>query len=237
MFKKILLALIIFSAQSVADNQKIIQNLAPFFGKINSQDISKTPLDGIFEVVLHSPIEAILVSADGRFFIKGDVIDLTSRSKMSAGNGIKRLKKSLLDGINEADKIIFKAKNEKYAVHVFTDVDCPFCQKFHAEVPKMNKFGITVKYLASPLAQLHPTAQGKMQKIWCAKDRVKALDNYKKHQTVPNSKACDNPVAKQLALAQKLGVNGTPAIFLPNGSNIPGYIPAAKLLKRLERAK
>jgi thiol:disulfide interchange protein DsbC len=30
----------------------------------------------------------------------------------------------------------------------------------------MNELGITVKYLASPLASLHPAAQGKMEKIW-----------------------------------------------------------------------
>ncbi len=237
MFKKILLTLAIISTHTIANNDTIIKNLAPFFGAINAQDISKTPLEGIYEVVLHSPIEAILISGDGRFLIQGDVIDLTTRSKMSGSNNIKQLKKSLLDGIKDKDKIIFKAKNEKYAVHVFTDVDCPFCKKLHAEVPKMNKLGITVKYLASPLAQLHPTAQGKMEKIWCASDKVKALDNYKRKNIVPNSKACDNPVAAQLAIAGQLGVNGTPAIFLPSGTHIPGYVTADKLLKRLESAK
>lgn len=104
-------------------------------------------------------------------------------------------------------------------------------------MPKMNKLGISVKYIASPLAQLHPEAQSKMEKIWCAADKVKAMNAYKKHKTVPRSKPCDNPVAKQLAIAQKLGVNGTPAIFLPDGTHIPGYLPADKLLKRLEHTK
>ncbi len=234
MFKKILLALAIISTQSIANSDNIIKNLAPFFGKINAEDISKTPFKGVYEVLLRSPIESVLVSSDGRYVIQGDVIDLTTRSKMPTSKKINQLKKSLLDGINDKDKIIFKAKNEKYAINAFTDVDCPFCRKLHTEVPKMNKLGITIKYLASPLAQLHPAAQGIMEKIWCADDRVKAIDEYKKNNIVPNSKACDNPVAKQLAIASQLGVNGTPAIFLPNGVHVPGYVTAERLLKRLK---
>jgi protein-disulfide isomerase len=38
------------------------------------------------------------------------------------------------------------------AANTFTDVDCPFCKRLHAQVPKMNELGITVKYLASPIA-------------------------------------------------------------------------------------
>lgn len=237
MFKKILLTLAILSAQSIANNDTIIKNLAPFFGKINADNIVKTPFKGVYEVVTLNPISSVLISEDGRYLIEGDVVDLKIRAKMPASQKVKKLKQNLLNGIDDKDKIIFKAKNEQYIIHVFTDVDCPFCQKLHAQMGRMNELGITVKYLASPLATLHPKAQGKMEKIWCAADKVKAMDAYKKHRTVPNSKACDNPVSQQLTIAEQLGVNGTPAIFLADGSHIPGYMPADRLLKRIEAAK
>ena len=41
--------------------------------------------------------------------------------------------------------------------------------------------------------------------------------------------SCTNPVARQFALGQQVGVQGTPAIFLANGVMIPGYQPAAQL--------
>ncbi|MEE3129987.1 MAG: thioredoxin fold domain-containing protein, partial [Pseudomonadota bacterium] len=41
----------------------------------------------------------------------------------------------------------------------------------------------------------------------------------------------------QYMLGQKLGVNGTPNIVLPDGSLIPGYQPAALLAKALEEAE
>ncbi|SMN10853.1 Thiol:disulfide interchange protein DsbC [uncultured Candidatus Thioglobus sp.] len=231
MFKKILFILIFVSTQSIA-NDDIINNLSLFFG---TKNIEKTQLKGIYEVILENPIKSVFVSEDGRYLIRGDIIDLTTQQKIPSK--VKQLKKSLLNNIDDKDKIIFKANNEKYVVHVFTDVDCPFCRKLHAEVPEMNELGITIKYLASPLASLHPTAQGKMEKIWCAEDPILAMDNYKKYKTIPDSKPCKNPVAEQIRIAAELGVNGTPAVFLADGTHIPGYLPADSLLKKLENTK
>ena len=235
MLKKILLALSLISTQAIANKNDVIKNLSPFFGKIKAADIVETPFNGVYEVVIKSPIGSVLVSENGRYIIQGDVVDLTTRTQMPTSDRVNTLKKALIDSVNEKDKIVFKAEKEKHIVHVFTDVDCPFCAKLHAQMPKMNELGITVKYLASPLAGLHPQAQAQMEKIWCADDRVKAMDEYKRQRIVPDSKVCDNPVAGQLAIAQQLGVNGTPAIFLSDGAHIPGYLPAESLLKRIER--
>ncbi|MDC9715272.1 MAG: DsbC family protein [Gammaproteobacteria bacterium] len=232
MFKKILLSLIIISTHSIAEESSAIKNLNSIFGTTN---IEKTPFKGVYEVIMQDPIQSFFVSADGQYLIQGDIIDLTTRQKMSNSGKVQQLKKSLLDSVKDKDKIIYPAKDEKYVVHVFTDVDCPFCKKLHAQMPKMNTLGITVKYLAAPLASLHPKAQGKMEKIWCAKDRKKAMHNYKAKNIMPNSDDCENPVTQQLLLSQQLGVNGTPAIFLSDGTHFPGYMPANRLLQAIKR--
>ncbi|AYQ57475.1 Thiol:disulfide interchange protein DsbC [Bathymodiolus thermophilus thioautotrophic gill symbiont] len=235
MLKKILLSLVILSTQSIAGNNDIIKNLSPLFGVIDKQDIIKTPLDGIYEIIFKNPISSQFISADGKYLIKGDIINLKTLTPLDSSARVNALKKDLLDTISDKDKIIFKAKEEKYVIHVFTDVDCPFCKRLHQQMSKMNALGITVKYLASPLASLHPTAQGKMEKIWCAKDKAKAMNDYKIKNIVPDVKNCSNPVAQQLSLSQQLGVNGTPAIFLSDGTHIPGYMPAEKLLKTIKQ--
>ncbi len=48
---------------------------------------------------------------------------------------------------------------------------------------------------------------------------------------------CANPVAKQYALGQMIGVSGTPAIVLANGKIIPGYHEAPQLAKIALEAK
>jgi len=37
-----------------------------------------------------------------------------------------------------------------------------------------------------------------------------------------------------MALARKLGVNGTPALVFEDGTLMPGYVPAAQLKKMLD---
>ena len=100
----------------------------------------------------------------------------------------------------------------------------------------MNALGITVKYLAAPIEQLHPNAQSAMEKIWCAEDTAIAMHNYKTNRYLPNSRDCINPVKEQLAISKQLGVNGTPSIFLENGSNIPGYQEPNELLNSILQA-
>ncbi len=234
MLKLLFIAITLFSNIAFADKNAIINNLYPFFGTIDKQDIFKTPLNGIFEIIVHNPIDSLLVSENGRYLIQGDIVDLTTRQLLPMSGKVKLIKQSLIDTIDERDKIIYPAKNEKNIIHVFTDVDCLFCKKLHNGMKEMNDLGITVKYLASPLASLHPTAQEKMEKIWCADDPVKAMNDYKKNKIVPNSKTCNNPVAEQLAISKKLGVNGTPAIFLEDGTHLPGYVPPAILLQKIK---
>jgi len=98
---------------------------------------------------------------------------------------------------------------------------------------EMNSLGITIKYLASPLEELHPNAQSAMEKIWCAEDRAVALHNYKLMRFLPKSVECENPVAEQLAISKQLGVDGTPSLFLADGSNIPGYLDPGELLNSI----
>lgn len=232
--KHLIIILSLLTSTVYASTSDIIKNLTPLIGTIDKNNIMPSKMPGIYEVVTTNPIDSIFVSENGKFIIQGDVIDLDARSKLAKSPRVKELIKQEIDAIDDKDKIIFKAKDEKYVVHVFTDVDCPFCARLHAQMDEMNKLGITVKYLASPLASLHPRAQSQMEKIWCAEDRVKAMDEYKKHKTIPNSKDCANPVAEQLKIAEKVGVNGTPSIFLSDGTHISGYLPTSALLQRIK---
>lgn len=234
MFKLILLSLAFISGVASADKQSVIDNLERFFGSIEKENIVNSPIDGIYEVIIDNPIDALLVSKNGQFIIQGDVVDLTTRALLPVNPKVKAIKLGLINSVADRDKIIYKAKNEKYIIDVFTDVDCPFCRKLHYGIDEMNSLGITVRYLAAPLASLHPAAQGKMEKIWCANDRKSALDDYNFDKEVPNSEACKNPVSDQLAISQRLGVNGTPAIFLSDGTHLPGYLKPSALLKEIK---
>ena len=236
MKKLLLLSLIIITNSVTADVDKVFDNLKPFFPTIKTENISSSELEGFYEVVLTTPqIEVLYISLDGRYVIQGAVTDIELMANLSTKR-INSEKIKILNSIDENNKIVFKAENEQYILHVFTDVDCPYCAKLHANMQAMNSLGITVKYLAAPIEQLHPNAQSAMEKIWCAEDKAIAMHNYKTNRYLPNSPDCINPVEDQLAISKQLGVNGTPSIFLENGSNIPGYQEPNQLLNSILQA-
>jgi thiol:disulfide interchange protein DsbC len=233
MIKSLFLVITLLSGSAFATKDEVIQHLSRFFGEIDKKDITHSPFKGVYEVITYNPIDSMLISEDGRYLIQGDVINIKTRSLIQKSSKVKNLKLALINTIKDSDKIIYKAQNEKYQVHVFTDVDCPYCRRLHNSIGQMNDLGISVKYLASPLASLHPKAQAKMQKIWCADDRNQAMDDYNDSGTIVDTPNCDNPVADQLAVSKQLGVTGTPAIFLSDGTHLPGFLPADKLLSKI----
>ena len=236
MFKSLFLIVALLSNSAFADKNKVIDRLQPYFPNLTVDHINTSQLDGFYEVLVQEPkFDVLFISENGRYIIQGSITDLDNMTSISHKR-INTLKKQIIERIPEADKIVFKADNEQYIIHVFTDVDCPYCARLHANMAEMNALGITVKYLASPLAQLHPAAQATMEKIWCAEDRKKAIHDYKTRRIIPDSEKCTNPVAKQLALSVKLGVTGTPSIFFENGSNLPGYQAPEDLLQSITQA-
>ena len=47
-------------------------------------------------------------------------------------------------------------------------------------------------------------------------------------------KDCDNPVKAHFDAGRRLGVTGTPALFLESGQLLPGYIPPKRLKQMLD---
>ena len=48
-------------------------------------------------------------------------------------------------------------------------------------------------------------------------------------------RTCANSIALDYALGQRVGVDGTPAIYAADGSHIGGYLEPAQLLARLNQ--
>ncbi len=195
--------------------------------------IEATPMPGIYEVSYGSTI--FYFNKDASLMFRGDIIDVKNRVNLTEQKrGAARGK--LLNSMDESKMIIFPAKNEIAKVTVFTDIDCPYCVKLHREMKDYNKEGITVRYMSYPRAGLGSRSYQKAVNVWCADNPAQALTDAKEGKPIPN-KTCDNPVAAQFQLGQALGVQGTPAIFLEDGTSLPGYIPPKRLAKVIKANK
>ncbi|HHI77024.1 MAG TPA: DsbC family protein, partial [Gammaproteobacteria bacterium] len=136
----------------------------------------------------------------------------------------------------DANKVIFRAKGkERAAIDVFTDTSCPYCRKLHAEVPKLQENGITVRYVPYPRGGVRGPGYEGLRKVWCADDSAQAMTQAKRDRLAEGSTDCKRAelVDQGYRLGNRLGIKGTPTIFLPDGTRIGGYLPADQLLQRL----
>lgn len=130
------------------------------------------------------------------------------------------------------DMIIYPATKKKIgAVTVFTDFDCGYCRKMQDDIEEYADAGIEVRYMAYPRSGPGSSSYEKAITVWCAKNRNTAFDLAMTGKELPKNICKDNPVYKEFDLGRKLGVTGTPTMFLENGAKIPGFVKPAELVK------
>lgn len=228
-------SLVLVSAQTIAADEKLEKarsNIQKYLSGIPDKNIQLSPIKGLYKVLM--PPRVFYISEDGQYAVDGDVVDLKN------GINITQLEreKSMVSAINstgEDTMIIYKAKNSKHTISVFTDIDCGYCRKLHQAVPEYNKLGITVRYLAYPRAGVGSASYKKAVSAWCADDRRAALTKAKSGIKLPE-KNCENPVEQHHQLGNMIGISGTPAIVLDNGKLIPGFVPPARLITILDQS-
>lgn len=197
--------------------------------------IKPSPVAGLYQVTARN-YEPVLASADGRYLIQGEVLEVQGNKIVNVTDqSLAGERKERLAALKPTDMVIFPAVGKtKASIYVFTDVDCGYCRKLHQEVPELNQMGIEVRYLAFPRSGPKTTAAAKMDNVWCAKDRQTAMTQSKKGIPVaPAAAGCKSPVSSEYQLGVDLGVNGTPAIFTTDGMQIGGYVPADQMAKTL----
>ncbi|MEG2805473.1 DsbC family protein, partial [Stenotrophomonas sp.] len=193
--------------------------------------IGQAPFAGFREVLAGGQV--LYVSDDGRYLMQSQPFDIKNKAPVSSA-GLLAYRHKLLAQVPRSERIVFAAPNAKYTVSVFTDIECGYCRKLHQDIAELNRNGISVEYLAFPRMGLGSQDYTDMISVWCAADRKQALTAAKTGKPVP-AKSCTNPVAMQYTLGQQIGVNGTPAIFAADGTQLGGYLPPAQLKAALER--
>lgn len=184
------------------------------------RSISKTPVAGVYEVVMGQNVA--YVDESGRYFLFGRMFDMERQKDLTEAR------------VQEASTVDFKAfpldsaiksvrGTGKRTLVVFSDPDCPFCKRLEQSLEQLND--VTIYTFLYPLAQIHPDARRKAVAVWCSPNREEAWRALMLRNVLPAAANCDNPVDATVALGQRLGVNGTPTMFSSDGRRIAGAIP------------
>lgn len=212
-------------------DQRVRSALQQLDPKFAPDYIGAAPFPGFREVLVGGQV--LYVTDDGRYLMQSQPYDIQNKAPVSSA-GLLAYRQKLLAQVPQSERIVFAAPNAKHTISVFTDIECGYCRKLHQDIAELNRNGISVEYLAFPRMGLGSQDYTDMISVWCAADRKQALTAAKTGKPV-TPKNCTNPVAMQYKLGQQMGVNGTPAIFAADGTQLGGYVPPAQLKAALER--
>lgn len=232
----------VLATTTVMANDFDKEKLEKRFAKLGLEikDIKQSDVKGLLEV--HTTGGVLLASPSGEYFIAGTLYKVDENgkyedvmAKRQAPINAKKIE-SFKDSMIE-----FKAKKEKYVVTVFTDITCGYCVRLHNQIPAYNDLGITVRYMAYPRQGGSGSVADQMAAIWGAKDPQSAMHEGKVERKFPEKtqdlSKFQKIIKEHYQLGRELGINGTPAIFLPTGEMVGGYLPPDQLIKRLQQTQ
>lgn len=222
------------AAEADAELGRVRETVSARFDEIEPQHVVPSPIDGWYTVRKGAIVAYI--TADGRYLLQGDLIDLDRNANLTeeARNAARR---DMMAAVPDDEAIVFEPENVKHTVSVFTDVDCTYCRRLHREIDEYMAKGIAIRYLLYPRNGPSSPSWAKAERVWCAADRNKALTLAKRDEEF-ESESCDTPmVSNHYAMGQDVGLRGTPAIVLENGTLLSGYLPPERLAAALSDQK
>jgi len=218
--------------ESSAELDAVRQRIGEMFDMIAPEDVSASPVDGWYTI--HSGSIVAYVSADGRYLLQGDLIDLDNSVNLSE-NVRTDARRELMATVTDDQTILFTPEEVKYTVSVFTDVDCTYCRRLHSQINQYLEHGIQVRYLMYPRNGPASGAWTTAEDVWCAADRQSALTMAKLDRDFPTAKCDASAIQEHYLMGRDVGLNGTPAIVLEDGTLIGGYVAPDQLIATLEQ--
>lgn len=222
-----------YAAESDAQLEAVRDRVAEMFDMIDREHINASPIDGWYEI--HKGSIVAYISEDGRYLLQGDLVDLDLQVNLSEQSR-SNVRRELVASLKDEESILFSPAEAKHSVTVFTDIDCTYCRRLHNEIDEYLDLGIAVRYVLYPRNGRGSRAWSTSEDVWCANDRNDALTAAKLDRQFETSECDASMIGKHYRLGQNVGLSGTPAIVLDDGTLIAGYLPAAALGARLNSA-
>lgn len=214
------------TAEDAAELQKVRETVAAKFAEISPEHVSESPVPGWYTISKGAIVAYI--SGDGRYLLQGDLIDL-EKSKNLSEDSRNEARAEMMSAVPDDQLIVFAPEHVEYVVSVFTDIDCTFCRRFHSQIDQYLAQGIEVRYFLYPRNGPKSPSWAKAEHVWCADNRNEALTLAKLDKDFPTHSCNASIVSKHYTIGQDIGLTGTPAIVLSNGTLFSGYMPAERL--------
>ncbi len=217
---------------------EILKQLGP---SITVKRVQVAPSKGLWEIAVkaedkegHQKDGVVYLDYSKGNVILGNIIKLKTRENLT-DKRMGELKKFDYKSIPLKNALLLGEKSAKHKLIVFTDPDCPFCQKLHGDLKQVvsERSDIAFYIILFPLTEIHPDAYKKTASIMCKKS-LKLLDDVMEKKEIAEDKCGSKIIDENIKLGNKLGITGTPTVILPDGRQYRGNMKTDELIKGIE---
>ena len=203
-------------------------------------EVSRTEVSGLYEVWMNANV-AYVASANPRYFVFGRLFDTQAMRDVTSPRIAQRSSQDgraqteavsaapvPVDQLPLADAIKTVRGNGQRKLAVFSDPNCVYCKQLEPELAGLDNVTIYT-FLVPFQGEARPVA------IWCAADRERAWRQWMLQadaSLMQPGAQCDHPIARNLELARRLRVQGTPTMIWADGSRTDGYVGRSVLEAR-----
>jgi len=196
------------------------------------EEVTKSPIAGLYEIRVGG-VDIYYTDAGGNYLIDGQMIEAKSGKNITQER-IDKLSAIDFKDLPLKDAILIKRGTGARKVALFEDPNCPYCKHFEEDMKKVNN--VSFYLFLYPI--LGEDSTEKSKRIWCSVDRGTAWQDWMLLKTPPRAAQCNTDVlTRNVDFGKKHRINGTPTIFLADGSRIPGAITNVQLEKLLAEIK
>lgn len=223
----LILAVLMFPGLLLADNGLTkVQNLPVVKGVFSKEVkiVKVKDMGDIYEIVAqrgNGRKRILYATKDGKYLLLGG--NLLNKDKVN----LTRLSQEQVDlvelsSIPLKDALKIKKGNGAKVLIMFADVDCPFCRRAYEWLKTQTNYTLYVFFY--PLS-IHPQSRAHTIGILCSQNPVAALDQVMSGQnfTSLSCRAGEEMLAKQKAVADRIGIDGTPLFLTEAGTRIVGF--------------
>lgn len=227
------------AAKECAECHKLTKEEAgKVLGKVvdNVVGVVQGPFPGIWEVDVARDGKTYPIYLDYslKYLFNGQFIRLADMANLT-GERYADLNRVDVASIPLKDAIRVGSPSAKKKVIVLTDPTCPYCVKLHGEIRKAAAKDADVAFLVMPYPRNRndKATYAKCLSVVCSKSG-KLLDDAYAGKELPPATCKTDAVNETMRLADRLKIQGTPTMILPDGRMVSGYMAAEALLALLK---
>ncbi len=202
----------------------------------NVVGVVQGPFPGIWEVDVARDGKTYPIYLDYslKYLFNGQFIRLADMANLT-GERYADLNRVDVASIPLKDAIRVGSPSAKKKVIVLTDPTCPYCVKLHGEIRKAAAKDADVAFLVMPYPRNRndKATYRKCLAVVCSKSE-KLLDDAYAGKELPPATCKTDAVDETMRLADRLKIQGTPTMILPDGRMVSGYMAAEALLALLK---